>query len=524
MKMNWDITSDIDLPLLSQVIKSRGYTEDELKRTLDDLPDEALLANIESVAERIRTALYDNEPMVIFGHDDPDGITSAYVLYRYLESCGYQKHHYFIPNRNLEHHGIQKSFIDFVKKEHYPLVITVDNGISAYEGVEILNQLGCDVLITDHHLVQPEQIPNAYAILNPQLPECEYPYKMLAGVGVVLMLVRYLSKLLEHPVEPALYFWTAIGSIADKVPMKNINRIIVRYVIDNFDSVKDNTIEFLLRNHNRISSVSDKACFLQYCCRLIANGREKDGQHIALRFMLQRSDEKVRLFQLLEEEKANWESSLNNVFKLVDTLLEDFDSEAFIYFDDEDLIPYPLLGTVATYVVNNMNIPAIFLKKRHDVMVCEGRCSTGFNMVEAFTYCKESLIQYGGHAKAAGFTMNPEKYNTFIELFHEYMKPQLEALKQMHNLHIDGVIDYHQLSNKLWQELDILIPYGQENPEPVLVINNCTIELLSDKFNVDNCGINLPNEGLWNIALQLKSANLLKILDYQPAQTDKTFN
>lgn len=524
MKMNWDISTDPDLPLLQQVLKSRELTEDELNQTLDDLPDEALLANIEKVAERIRTALYDNEPMVIFGHDDPDGITSTYVLYRYLESCGYQKHHYFIPNRNLEHHGIQKSLIDFVKEGKYPLIITVDNGISAYEGVEILNSLGCDVIVTDHHLVQTEQIPNAYAILNPQLPECEYPFKMLAGVGVVLMLVRYLSKLLEHPVEPALYFWTAIGSIADKVPMRDINRIIIRYVINYWDDIKDNTIEFLLRNHNRISSITDKACFMQYCCRLIANGREKDGQHVALRFMLQRSDEKVRLFQLLEEEKASWENALNGVFKLVDTLLEDFDSEAFIYYDDEDLIPYPLLGTVATYVVNNMNIPAIFLKKRHDVMVCEGRCSNSFNMVEAFNYCKESLIQFGGHAKAAGFTMNPDKYNTFIELFHEYLKPQIESLKQIHNLYIDGVIDYQQLSNKSWYDLEILIPYGQENTEPILVVKNCSIGLLSEKFSVDNCGINVPQDGLWNIALQLKSANLLKIIDFLPVHAETTDN
>ncbi|MCK7532227.1 MAG: DHH family phosphoesterase [Marinilabiliales bacterium] len=118
---------------------------------------------------------------MIFGHDDPDGITSTYILYRYLTTLGYQKHHYYIPNRIIEHHGIQDTFIHYVKVNKFPLVITVDNGISSNLGVEKLNELGCDVIRTDHHLTQADTIPDAYAIVNPQLLGSEYPYKMLAG-------------------------------------------------------------------------------------------------------------------------------------------------------------------------------------------------------------------------------------------------------------------------------------------------------------------------------------------------------
>lgn len=522
MKMNWEITTDPDQSVLDQILTNRGLTLEELTKTLDDLPDESSFANIAIVAERIRKALYNNEPMVIFGHDDPDGITSAYILYHYLESCGYQKHHYFIPNRNLENHGIQNSFLEFVKKGKYPLVITVDNGISAYTGVETLKQMGCEVIITDHHLVQPDQIPHAYAILNPQLPEDNYPYKMLAGVGVVLMLIRYLSRLLEHPVEPAMYFWTAVGSIADKVPMTGLNRIIVRYVIDNWDEVKDNTVEFLLRNYNRISSQNDKASFLQYCSRLIANGREQDGEHIAMRFLLQLSDEKVRLFQLLEDEKNSWEAALNGVFKLIDTMLEDFSGDAFIYYDDEDLIPYSLLGTASTYVVNNLDIPAIFLKKRRDSLVCEGRCSHNFNMMDAFNFCKQSLLQYGGHAKAAGFSMLPENYNNFIELFNAYVKQQNESSKHVINLKVDAVIDQIKLGDLSWHELEILLPFGQENPEPVMVIQDTTLNQIKEDFATDLCGHDIPADVTCNIAIQWKNTNQVKVLDFNLPQKDPT--
>ncbi len=134
-----------------------------LEVSLDNLPDEALFANIDSVAERIREAIYNNEPMIIFGHDDPDGITSTYILYNFLNSCGYQRHSYYIPNRNLESHGIQQGFVDFVQKGGFKLVITVDNGISAYTG-GAAQCPGCDVLITDHHLIQADMIPMPIAL------------------------------------------------------------------------------------------------------------------------------------------------------------------------------------------------------------------------------------------------------------------------------------------------------------------------------------------------------------------------
>ena len=225
--------------LLSSIIETRGLDEQELGTGIESLPDEALFANIDEVAERIRTAMFRNEPMIIFGHDDPDGITSTYILYKFLESCGYQRHDYYIPNRNLEPHGIQNGFVEYVKQGGYKLVITVDNGISAKVGVEQLNALGCEVIITDHHLVQQDAISDAYTIMNPQLSYCQYPFKQLAGVGVVLMLIRYLSKIWEHPIDPASYFWTAVGSLADKVPMIGLNRIIVRHVLDHFSEVQD---------------------------------------------------------------------------------------------------------------------------------------------------------------------------------------------------------------------------------------------------------------------------------------------
>lgn len=513
MVNRWRIPESEGRTLFEQIIHNRQLRPEELSLGLEALPDEALLANIEPVALRITQALRNNEPMVIFGHDDPDGITSTYILYQFLNSCGYQRHHYYIPNRNLEPHGIQQSLIDFVRDGGYTLVVTVDNGISAAWGVNELNKVGAEVLITDHHLIQPDSLPNAYAILNPQLPDCRYPFKYLAGVGVVLMLIRYLSKVLDHPVAPAAYFWTAVGSLADKVPMIGINRMIVRHVIDNWKSIPDYTIEFLLRNYNRINGPSGIFNFIQYTSRLIANGREAGGQHTALNFLLQVSDEKAGLFQDLEQQKNKWEHELNRVFGIMDNLLTDFVGHAFIYFDDEDVIPYSLLGTAATYVVNNLGVPTIMLKLHNGYTVCEGRCSDGFNMVSAFTHCKAHLKQYGGHPKAAGFTMEPHNYDDFLNCFNEYLLDSLTNAPDPGKVPVDAVIRLEDLSPENWEKIGLLLPWGMQNPEPVLCLKDVSLSELTGRMALDNNSLNISEHKRYDLVICWKNSGLVRILD-----------
>ena len=513
MVNRWRVPEPEGKTLFEQILQNRHLQADDLTLGLEALPDEALLANIEPVALRITQALRKNEAMVIFGHDDPDGITSTYILYQYLNSCGYQKHHYYIPNRNLEPHGIQQSLIDFVRDGAYTLVVTVDNGISAAWGVNELNKVGAEVLITDHHLIQPDSLPEALAILNPQLPDCRYPFKYLAGVGVALMLIRYLSKVLEHPVPPASYFWAAVGSLADKVPMIGVNRMIVRHVIQNWKTIPDYTIDFLLRNYNRISSPSGIFNFIQYTSRLIANGREAGGQHTALSFMLQVSDEKAGLFQDLELQKNKWEHELNRVFGIMDNLLAGFIGNAFVYFDDEDVIPYSLLGTAATYVVNNLGIPTIMLKLHNGYMVCEGRCSDGFNMVSAFTHCKAHLKQFGGHPKAAGFTMEPHKYDEFLDCFNDYLVDSLANASEPQKLPIDAVVKLGDLNPESWEQVELLLPWGMQNPEPVLLLRDVSLSEVQSRLALDNNSLNISDHKRYDLVISWKAASMVRILD-----------
>lgn len=502
---------DSDSILLQQICLRRGFDYEAMTADLLDYPDETLLENVERASERIRQAMFRNQPLVIFGHDDPDGITSTYVLYRFLNALGYQRHHYYIPNRNREMHGIQKSIIDFIREGGYPLMITVDNGISSVTGVEELKALGCDVIILDHHLIQPEQLPLAYAIVNPQLPDCRYPFKSLAGVGVILMFVRYLSKAWQHPLPESYYFWVAVGSLADKVPMVGVNWKIVRYVIDNWELMHDPSIDFLLRNHSRINNQTDIFNFIQNTARLLANGRADGGKHLAMDFLFQMGDDKARLFELLEAERTQWESELYSVFRLMDSLTQDFEGDAFVYYDDENAIPYSLLGTAASYVVTNIRVPTLMLKIHNGNMTCEGRCIDGFNVVEAFRWCKEYLIQYGGHAKAAGFTMNQDNYNQFIEAFHEYVAQNDPTLGQEPHCACDARVGISELTPRMWNRLEELLPFGQKFAEPVIRITGVTANDLQPQWTLDTTGGSIPGNGLFDVCAIWKSPSMMKL-------------
>jgi len=517
MVNKWELPSEPHLPFRKQILKARPWLEPEASEDLAALPDEQLFANIDTVAHRIRTAMYNNEPLCILGHDDPDGITSTYILYQFFNSCGYQRHTYYIPNRNLEPHGIQESFVEYMRHEGLRLLIVVDNGITSLEGVRKLNELGCETIIVDHHLIQPDQLPDAFAIMNPQLAHCQYPFKSLAGVGVVLMLIRYLGRLLEHPIPGSAYFWTAIGSIADKVPMTGLNRLLVRYAMRNMDKVNDPSVDFLLRNFNRVDGMMDTYNFMLYVSRLIANGREAGGQHTAMRFLLQMGDEKAGLFQQLEQQKKAWESELNRVFGFLDTITAGFEGNAFIYFDDEDVIPYNLLGTASTYIVSNFNIPTILLKLHNGNMVCEGRCSEGFNMVEAFASCKNYLKQFGGHTKAAGFTMDPSQYDSFLECYNAFLAEQVSPADLMPAKPVDALVGACDLNDENWEILQWMLPWGQMNPEPCFLLKDVSASSLQQHFSLEMNGSHLPHDLRTDIVVQWKGRRTLRVMDYKRA-------
>lgn len=517
MKLKW-LYSDSEDGFINQILTNRKKSKDDYEKTIADLPDDFLLKDLDIAVERILSALYSNERIVIFGHDDPDGVTSTYLLYDFFESCGFQNHYYYIPNRLIDHHGIQDSCLSFLKEKQADLLITVDNGISSKDKVEEIKALGVDVIITDHHLFDQENIPQARAVVNPKRQDCSYPYDMIAGVGVSLMLVRGLAKQLDKEVKPAYYFWTAVGSLADRVPMADVNWIIVRHVLENWDQMKDNTIDMLKSICNPIQNYYDKLSFLTYSYRMIANGREIEGKHHGLKFMLANDREKYDEFALIQNEKKANEQNLYALNNIISELLADYDGTGLVYFDTDDRIPNPLLGTCATFLVNTLYEPVIMLKERDGVIICEGRCSEGFSILDAFKYCEESLIQYGGHVRAGGFTMNKENLDRFLELYKEYFLLQKQVIEDNKTIDIDAVIDISELDNNAIEQLDFMLPFGHDNPEPMILVKNYDLKGNHHKLAFDSATRNnLHDDKIYELIVQISNNGQAKVVDYREA-------
>jgi single-stranded-DNA-specific exonuclease len=515
MNLRWVIPDSSDLPIFEQILAQKDFTIHDLRAGIDQLPDEALLSDIEKAAQRIINGLYRKEKIVIFGHDDADGLTSTYILYDFLDKCGFQNHHFYIPNRLTESHGIQESFLDFVTKGKYTLVITVDNGIVAFEGIEKLVSMGCDVIVTDHHLTYGTQLPNAYAVVNPKRADDKYPYKMPAGVGLTLLLIRYMARLMKIEVPLRYYLWTAIGSLADKVPLDGINHILVRHALDNFYHMQDDSFDFLLKLTSDLYSYNDKINFLGNVIKLFSNGRKDGGQHMIMDFLLATGGEKYDCFTALDAIRAEHESHIKGIQSFVASLIEGHDGTGFIYYDETDKIPYTLIGMAASQVTNTLHVPTIFLKRRQDVIVCEGRCAEGFNMVEAFKYCEDLLIQYGGHARAAGFTIIPENINTFIERFKKYLEMNETQIQNSQFIQVSCVITLDDLTDTLWDQMELLQPFGMGNTDPIFMLKNISIPRDMICYIIDYEVKAITDDKHYDILFQWKTHHVLRVIDYR---------
>ena len=285
MDFIWETGTDAQTSITEQIKINRNITQDFLEAAYDKLPDIDLLKDLQKAAERIILAVRKKEKIMIYGHDDMDGITSTYILFDYLERIGSQYHYYHIPNRIKRSHGIKDYFIELLQKKEIDLLVTVDGGISEFSAVEKINQTGCDVIITDHHIVQ-DKIPAAYCVVNPKQQDCKYPFDMLAGVAVSYFLVQKLSELLNIPEAKEYLFWVSVGSISDKVPMLGVNRILVKKVLDEWSFFSNEKLQSLDSNFNTVRNHTGRMTVIRSIIKLLSSSRDQEGNSTALQFML----------------------------------------------------------------------------------------------------------------------------------------------------------------------------------------------------------------------------------------------
>jgi len=492
------LSSELNIhPYVIRVLLNRGFHSQEtidkfLNPRLSQIYDPFLMKDMDKAVERTIKAIKKSEKILIYGDYDVDGITSTTILFKTLKILGASPS-FYIPHRIDEGYGLTMNALESVLEKRFDLIITVDCGISSVEEVNFLKNKNIDVIITDHHL--PDDIlPGAYAILNPNNPDEDYPFKQLAGVGVVFKFCHALLKKANFPEDQAKIFLlshldlVAIGTIADIVPLIDENRILVKNGLMRISETKNVGLNEMLK----VLSLNDKIIdtfSVGYIIapRLNAAGRTSHSK-ICVEFLLTEEPIKGRKLSLIldnfnKDRKLIEDSIMKEAIEKIECERLHKKNKIIVIFKEDWHLG--VIGIVASKLVDIYKRPVIILQKAKQRMKGSARSINSFNILSAIHHCKDTLIKYGGHKSAAGLTLECKDLERFYTLINEYAEANLSNEDLLESLQIDCEIPFSAINEKLVEDLNLLEPFGTGNPKPVFASNNISIvsepKLLKDK-------------------------------------------
>ena len=457
--------------LAAGVLCSKGITEPEKAKKvfLEDTPlsDPYLMLDMDKAVERITRAIENEEKIVVYGDYDVDGVCSAAVLFSHLENLGANVF-YKLPNRETEGYGMNKAVIKRLADLGVGLIITVDNGIAALEEVDLANELGIDVVVTDHHLPK-ETLPKAYAVVDPLRPGDESPCKILAGVGVAFKLVCALD---GGSCEEMLDFYAdlvAVGTVADLMLLQDENRTIVKAGLEMLNDSPSCGFEHLMAHAGLAGKrITAENVSFGIAPRINAAGRMGDASK-ALELLLSDSDrEAEELASFLEKENAKRQEVQNKIAEdITREILKDKSivDDKVIVVRGDDYHP-GVIGIVASRLVETYGKPAIVCTKDGGDYKGSGRSVPGFNLNSALVYSSKYLEKFGGHELAAGLTLQKENIENFRRTINEFAQ-NYPDLRFSPELEIDCLVNFADIDLQSVYRLDMLAPYGNGNPRPV---------------------------------------------------------
>ncbi len=439
-----------------------------LNGTIDDLYDPYDIKDMEKIVDRIDVALKRHEKVCIYGDYDVDGITSITIMYKFLTKLGIDIM-YYLPDRLVEGYGINNNALDEIKSQGVSLIITVDCGITAIEEIEYAKKIGLDVCITDHHECT-ENLPDAYAIINPKRKDDNSKFKMLAGVGVAFKCLMAIAEKYNLAKEEYLKYLdiVSIGTISDIVPLVGENRIISKYGLKMMEKTKNLGLKELLKIVN-YKDIDSMMVSFGMAPRINACGRMGNAS-AAVKLLLEKDDQKAEKIAMeldeLNQERKNVESIIYN--QTLDIIKKENleDKNSIVLYNSS--WHNGVIGIVASRLVNMYYKPVILLTKEHGFIRGSGRCPSGFSLYDALSECKELLIQFGGHELAAGLSIDEKNIEAFIEKFEEVVKNRKYTISDQ-IINIDSVISRKNLNAQIIKDIRALKPYGQSNQVPIFL-------------------------------------------------------
>jgi len=449
-----------------------------------DVLDPFLFPDMEKAVARIYQAVENKEKIAIHGDYDADGVTSSCVVADVLQKMG-ADFEVYIPHREKEGYGLNDKTIKYLARQKVKLIITVDCGISNAPEVALANAKGIDVIVTDHH-AEPLKLPAAYAIINPKVKACNYPFYELAGVGVAYKLAQAIVARDKNGIFPPGYEkWlldlVAIGTVTDVMPLLGENRTLVKYGLVVLNKTRRLGLKQLaqkagiwpvteaeLMNSENIGFVLGP--------RLNAAGRMDHANGAYELLITENQSEAERLADNLEKNNRQRQQVTEKIMAEVKNEVKDIEKQLLILAESNNW-PLGIIGLAAGKIKDEYNRPILIITKTLTKIAGSGRSIPEFNMIAALGKVADCFKIYGGHPGAAGFTLKNKKYlKDFKERITKIAAKELKGRDLSVKLEIEGELDLADLNWELFEQIEKFEPFGTGNSKPVFLVKNLRVE------------------------------------------------
>ena len=509
------ISQKFNLPeFIAKILVNRNVIEDKkikvfLDPTRNDFYNPYLLNDMEKAVNRIIEAINNKQKIIIYGDYDVDGITSITVLKKFIQDRGIEIG-YYIPDRLNEGYGLNKEAVKKIANEKYELMITVDCGITALEDVKYANSLGMDVIVTDHH--EPlDIIPEALAVVNPKRKDSTYPFKNLAGVGVVFKLIQAISQKMELPEKEYLKYLdlVCIGTISDIVPLVDENRVIAKLGLKLVCVTKNIGLRELI-NSIRFKKIDSNAVSFGIAPRINACGRMGHAEEAIKLFLTENLVEAGDIADNLNKYNVTRQSIERKIY---DEALEKIEKnnmnlENSIILGGENW-HHGVIGIVASKITETFNKPSILICFDGEEGKGSGRSIVGFDLHEALCKTSEYLEKYGGHEMAVGLSLKRSNFDSFKEKFQEIVeKSDIKDIVPI--IKIDDEIDLKNVTMDMVREIDKLQPFGEENKVPIFLFRNLKIDSIRAISDGKHLKLSLKYSNGWIDAIGFNMGELVE--------------
>ena len=461
-------------PLVAALLISRGHRDEDSARKFlnpqfNDLHDPLLLKGMREAVARILLAVANKEKVLIWGDYDVDGTTGTVLLRKVLHRLGIQTG-FHIPNRFTEGYGINIPALEKAKSDGFSLVISVDCGIRSFEPLEWAKENGLDVIVTDHHLSDPEKgNPPAVAVVNPNQPDCLYPDKNLAGVGVAFKLAQALlrEKSDEQLITSFLEI-AAIGTIADVMRLTGENRSIVSLGLKELVKTTNTGLRALMEVSDCTSEMTSLHIGFRIAPRINAAGRMDVARHVVELLECEDFATARKLAAVLDSRNRERQQMQQKITELALFEADSWTGRHFVVVAGENW-HRGVIGLAASKIAEKLYRPTIVLSTENGIAHGSARSIANFHLLNALESCPELFEQFGGHAAAAGMKMKTENMDAGREKLDQHAKTALSDTDLTPELMIDAVVTSQTLSLQLLEDIKKLEPFGAGNPKPVFV-------------------------------------------------------